>query len=201
MPFLRLFASGLLLGFCASVLAQTPVARIRGSIEKFDGGILTIQQREGGSIAGKVGDKVGVSGVVAAPLAEVTAGKFVGIATHGQKDGALVALEVLVFPEAMRGTGEGHYGWDLKPDSLMTNATIDGMVGTANNRLLTLKYKDGEKKIYVPEGTPIVTFVNADAGALKPGAHVFISRAVREADGTVSAARVAVGLNGLVPPM
>jgi hypothetical protein len=201
MPYLRLFASGLLLSFCASVLAQTPVARIRGSIEKFDGGILTIQQREGGSIAVKVGDKVGVSGVVAAPLAEVTAGKFVGIATHGQKDGALVALEVLVFPEPMRGTGEGHYAWDLKPDSLMTNATIDGMVGTANNRLLTLKYKDGEKKIYVPEGTPIVTFVNADAGALKPGAHVFISRAVREADGTISAARVAVGLNGLVPPM
>lgn len=198
---LRACASALLLCFCASVLAQAPVPRIRGAIEKYDGNILVVKQRDGSTVAVKVGDKVGVSGVVAVPLTEVTAGKFVGIATHGQKDGALVALEVLVFPEAMRGTGEGHYAWDLKPDSLMTNASIDGMVGTANERMLTLKYKDGEKRIFVPAGTPIVTFVNADADALKPGAHVFIARPAREADGSVSAGRVAVGLNGLVPPM
>jgi hypothetical protein len=197
----RTLAGALVLCFLSTAFAQTPVARIRGSIEKFDGGLLTVKTREGPIVMVKTGEKVGVSGVVPTPLAEVTAGKFVGIATLGQKDGALVALEVLVFPEAMRGTGEGHYGWDLKPESQMTNATIDGMVGTAKDRLLTLKYKDGEKKIYVPEGTPIVTFVNADASALKPGAHVFISRAVRETDGTISATRVAVGLNGLIPPM
>jgi hypothetical protein len=197
----RALVASLIICFSACAVAQTPVARIRGSIEKYDGNMLTIKQRDGSTVAVRVGDKVGVTGVVAAPLSEVTVGKFVGIATLGQKDGALVALEVLVFPDTMRGTGEGHYAWDLKPDSLMTNATIDGMIGTAKERLLTLKYKDGEKKIYLPEGTPIVTFVNADTGALKHGAHVFISRAVREADGSISAARVAVGLDGLIPPM
>lgn len=201
MPSARALAAALLLCLCAHALAQAPVARIRGSIEKYDGNILTVKTREGPTVAVKVGAKVGVSGVVAAPLSAVDAGKFIGTATHGRKDGALVALEVLIFPDAMKGTGEGHYAWDLKPDSMMTNANVEGVVAGAKDRVLLLKYKDGEQKVLVPEGTPIVTFVDADASALKPGAHVFISRAVRDADGTISAARVAVGLNGLVPPM
>ena len=163
--------------------------------------MLVVKTRDGATVPVKVGDKVGVSGVVAAPLSDVSAGRFIGTATLGQKDGALVALEVLIFPEAMRGTAEGHYAWDLKPESLMTNATIEGVVAAARERVLMLRYKDGEKKVLVPEGTPIVTFVAADAAALKPGAHVFIARATREADGSLSALRVAVGLDGLVPPM
>jgi hypothetical protein len=197
----RTLAASLLFCFCAAAVAQTPVARIRGSIEKYDGNMLTIKQRDGSMVAVKVGEKVGVSGVVAAPLSEVKTGKFIGTATLGRKDGALVALEVLIFPDTMKGTGEGHYAWDLKPDSIMTNASIEGVVAGAKDRVLMLKYKDGEQKVLVPEGTPIVTFVDADASALKPGAHVFISRAVREPDGGISAARVAVGLNGVVPPM
>lgn len=141
----RTLAASLLFCFCAAAVAQTPLARIRGSIEKYDGNMLTIKQRDGSMVAVKVGEKVGVSGVVAAPLSEVKTGKFIGTATLGRKD--------------------------------------------------------GEQKVLVPEGTPIVTFVDADASALKPGAHVFISRAVREPDGGISAARVAVGLNGVVPPM
>ena len=201
MPFLRLFASGLLLGFCASVLAQTPVARIRGSIEKFDGGILTIQQREGGSIAVKVGDKVGVSGVVAAPLAEVTAGKFVGIATHGQKDGALVALEVLVFPEPMRGTGEGHRPWDLAPTATMTNANVEQTVAGNDGHTLTMKYKDGEKKLVVTPETVVVTYAPGDRAELKPGTGVFISAAKKMPDGTLQTPRINYGRGGLMPPM
>jgi hypothetical protein len=198
---MRALAAVLLLSFVTLAAAQTPVVRIRGAIEKYDGGVLTIKQRDGSLVSVKVGDKVGVSGVVVAPFSDIAAGKFIGTATLGNSDGALVALEVLIFPEPMRGTGEGHYAWDLKPDSMMTNATVDGVVSGARGRVLTLKYKGGEQKVLVPEGTPIVTFVSADASALKLGAHVFISRAVREADGSISATRVAVGLNGVVPPM
>ncbi|HLX79082.1 MAG TPA: hypothetical protein VKS43_00705 [Burkholderiales bacterium] len=197
----RALAASLLFCFFSGAMAQAPAPRIRGAIEKFDAGMLTIKQRDGGTIAVKVGDKVGVTGVVAAPLSDVRTGKFIGTATLGSKDGALVALEVLIFPDAMRGAGEGHYAWDLKPESMMTNANIEGLVSDATGRRLMLRYKGGEQTVLVPEGTPIVTFVDADASALKPGAHVFISRATREADGSISAARVAVGLDGLIPPM
>jgi len=197
----RALAASVLFCFFSSAMAQAPVPRIRGAIEKFDGGTLTIKQRDGSPITVKVGDRVGVTGVVAAPMSDVRAGKFVGAATLGSKDGALVALEVLIFPDAMRGAGEGHYAWDLKPDSMMTNANIEGLVSDANGRRLMLRYKGGEQTVLVPDGTPVVTFVDADASALKPGAHVFISRATREADGSITVARVAVGLDGLVPPM
>ncbi|MGH8766070.1 MAG: hypothetical protein ACRET8_10170 [Burkholderiales bacterium] len=198
----RSLATGLLLAlFCASASAQAPVPRIRGTVEKFQDGALTVKTREGPSMVVKFGEKFGVLGVVPAALADIGTGKFVGIATLGTKDGAPVALEVLIFPDNMKGAGEGHYGWDLKPGSMMTNATVEGVVLEAKDRLLTLKYKDGEQKILVPEACPVVTFVPSDAGALKPGAHVFISRPARAADGSITAAGVAVGLNGLVPPM
>ena len=182
-----------------NVFAQTPV-RVRGTIEKLDNSVLTVKSREGGTVNIKLADNFSVNGVVKAGLADVTSGKFVGIATLGQRDGALVALEVLIFPDAMRGTGEGHYAWDLKPESMMTNANVEGVVDAANDRVLTLRYKDGDKKVRVPAGTPIVTFIPAERGELKPGAHVFIGTQ-RQPDGSLTAARVNVGLNGLVPPM
>jgi hypothetical protein len=197
----RALVASILFCIFAGAAAQSPAPRIRGSIEKHDGGVLTVKQRDGGIIAVRLSDKVAVTGVVAAPLADVRAGKFVGVATLGSRDGALLALEVLIFPDEMRGTGEGHYAWDLMPDSMMTNANIEGVISDARGRMLMLRYKGGEQTVMVPEGTPVVTFVEADAGALKPGAHIFIARATREADGTISAARVAVGLNGVQPPM
>jgi len=199
---LRSLAVGSLITlFCASATAQAPVPRIRGTVEKFDANELTVKTREGPGVAVKFGEKFGVLGVVPASLADIGAGKFVGIASLGRKGDALVALEVLIFPDNMKGTGEGHYGWDLKPESMMTNATVEGVVAAAKDRVLTLKYKDGEQKILVPEGCPVVTFVPSDASALKPGAHVFISRPARQADGSITAPGVAVGLDGLVPPM
>ena len=181
-------------------LAQAP-ARIRGTIQSFDNLNLTVKSRTGETVTIRMAEKFAVAGVAPASLADVTTGKFIGTATLGQKDGALVALEVLIFPEAMRGANEGHYPWDLRPESLMTNATVaDVASGSTEGRVLTLKYKDGEKKVYVPEGVPIVTFVAAEPSELKPGAHIFCV-AQRRADGTLTAARVNVGLNGLVPPM
>jgi hypothetical protein len=137
---------------------------------------------------------------VKASLADVAIGSFVGIAALPQPDGSLEAIEVLIFPEAARGTGEGHYAWDLLPESTMTNATVADTVAAVGGRTLTLKYKDGEKKITVPPAAPVVTLDPGDASLLKPGAAVFIP-ARKEADGTLAAGRVLVGRDGLVPPM
>jgi len=185
-----------------ALLAQaSPPMRVRGMIEKFDGEVLSVKSRDGTSVTLRLAEKAGVSGVVNASLADMVPDKFIGTATLGERDGALVALEVLVFPEAMRGAGEGHYPWDLQPQSMMTNATIADVTGSANERTLTLKYKDGERKVLVPDGTPIVTFVPADRSAIKPGVHCFIGAAQRQPDGSLVALRIAVGLNGVVPPM
>ena len=118
-----------------------------------------------------------------------------------QPDGTLRALEVLIFPESARGTGEGHRPWDLQPQSTMTNANVAKVTAAPQGRMLTLRYKDGEKKVVVAEDAPVVTSAPADRSALVPGAHIFIVAAQREPDGTFTASRVTVGLDGLVPPM
>jgi hypothetical protein len=107
---------------------------------------------------------------------------------------------VLIFPEAARGTGEGHYPWDLTPGSTMTNATVAEVVSEAQGRLLTLKYKDGEKEIVVPPNVPIVTLAPGDRSLLKSGTAVFVP-AMKKPDGTLVAGFVAVGRDGIKPPM
>jgi hypothetical protein len=115
-----------------------------------------------------------------------------------QPDGSQRALEVHIFPEAMRGTGEGHYPWDLRPQSMMTNANVDQVGATVDGRMLTLKYKDGEKKIFVPADTPIVVYDVGDRTDLKPGAPVFIV-AVKQPDGRLEGRAWRVGRNGAAP--
>jgi hypothetical protein len=197
-------ALGALVCLCATTLAQTPAPtqRIRGDVVALDGVHLQVRSRSGETLAVTLADTYVVSAVVKVDLNAVKPGAFVGVASMPQSDGALTALEVLVFPEAMRGTGEGHYAWDLKPGSMMTNATITevGTVAQTGIRRLTLRYKDGEKTIVVPEDAPIVTFEPGDRAMLVPGAHVLLT-ASRQPDGSLTAARVAVGKNGLVPPM
>jgi hypothetical protein len=198
-------AAALLTLSSAGALAEgTPPTRLRGAIEKLDGNVLTVKTRQGKPATVKLADDVGVIGVLGASLADVTEGKFIGTATKGEKDGALVALEVVIFPEEMRGFKEGHYPWDVQPQSMMTNATVSGVSGTtagAKGRVLMVKYKDGEKKVYVPENAPVVTLKKVDRAALKPGAHVFIGAAERQPDGSFTTKGVNVGLDGLVPPM
>jgi hypothetical protein len=185
----------------ATAAAQSaPPVRVRGVIDKLEGRNLAVKAREGGMVEIKLADPVAVSGVVKASLADVAIGSFVGVAALPQPDGSLEAIEVLIFPEAARGTGEGHYAWDLLPESTMTNATVADTVAAVGGRTLTLKYKDGEKKITVPPAAPVVTLDPGDASLLKPGAAVFIP-ARKEADGTLAAGRVLVGRDGLVPPM
>jgi len=149
----------------------------------------------------KVADDAVVRGIVPASLAEIKNDAFVGVSGMPQADGSQKALEVHIFPEAMRGTGEGHGPWDLVPDSTMTNATVAQRVKGVEGEVITLKYKGGEKKVVVLPQTRIVTFVPGDKRELEPGAKIFIAGARRLADGTLEARSIAVGRDGLAPPM
>jgi hypothetical protein len=197
--FMSAFAAIVIAGATAAAQSAPPM-RVRGTIESIEGQRLAIKSREGDSIDIRLADNAPVLGVTKASLADISVGKFVGVAALPQPDDTLKALEVLIFPEAARGSGEGHYAWDLLPESTMTNATVADSVTGVNGRILTLKYKDGEKKIIVPPEAPIVTFSPGDRTLLKPGAAVFVPAATRP-DGELTAARILVGRDGVVPPM
>jgi len=197
---IRIFAALLLASISASALAQTTPVRVRGTVEKLENSVLTVKSRDGGLLSIKLADNFAVIGLTKATLADVAPGRFIGTSTLGERNGALVALEVHIFPESMRGLGEGHYPWDLKPESLMTNANVADAVSLGRDRVLTVQYKGGEKKILVPEGASIVTYVPIEKSELKPGAPIF-SVAQRQPDGSLTAARITIGVKGLVPPM
>ena len=199
----RLLAAFILAAFSAAALAQapaTPPQRIRGTVEKIDGNVLTLKTRSGETRTVKLADNYGVIGINKAKLSDVSAGKFIGTTTVGERNGALVAEEIHIFPEAMRGTGEGHRDWDLRPNSKMTNANIADITSIGKDRVMTLKYKGGEQKVLVPADAVVVEFGPAEKSDLKPGAHVFVI-AQPQADGSLTAARVNIGMNGQVPPM
>ena len=186
--------------FGLSAWAQTTPVRLRGSISAIDGKTVTIATREGTTQTVKLADNWTVNLVVPAKLEDIKAGTYVGIASLGS-DADRTALEVLVFPEPMRGAGEGHYDWDLQPKSMMTNATVATVASVSDGRSLKLDYKGGgTQTIKVKPGTPIVTFQPGKQEDAKPGAKVFLI-AQKAADGTMTAARLGVGKDGLTPPM
>ena len=193
-------AMAMLVGVAGLAAAAEPTTRIRGMIERVDGAVLTIATREGASVRLTLTPDAKIAAMVPADLNDAAAGSFIGTAAVRQTDGRLKAQEVLIFPEAMRGVGEGHRAWDLTPDSTMTNATVEAAVTDVSGRVLTLTYKDGRQQLLVPPGTPIVTLAPGDASLLKPGNHVFLG-ATQGADGNLTASRVTVGKDGLVPPM
>jgi hypothetical protein len=194
-------AAGLALVLTVSAAqAQQPV-RVRGTIEKADGGTLLVKTREGNEVTIKLKDNAQVSGVTKAVLADIKQNSFVGITAMPQPDGTQKALEVHIFPEARRGAGEGHRPWDLVPNSTMTNANVEQLVTSVDGPMLTMKYKDGEKKISVPNNATIVAFVNGDRSELKPGGKIFIAAGTKNPDGTIEAAAVNVGRDGITPPM
>jgi hypothetical protein len=198
----RIFATVLLAAFSALALAQNPAppARVRGTVEKVDNFVMTVKAPDGGTVSVKLAENYTVVGVSRAKLEDIGSGKFIGTATLGERNGGLVALEVHIFPEAMRGVGEGHYAWDLKPDSKMTNGNVADVKSVGKDRMLTVQYKGGEQKVLVPSKARVVVFGPADRKELKKGAHIFCV-AQRAPDGSLSAARVNVGLKGITPPM
>jgi hypothetical protein len=161
---------------------------------------LTVETRDGSTVDILLNDPLTVRTVRSLTLADLKQGTYVGIASRTEADGKAQALEVLVFPDAMRGAGEGHYGWDLQPGSMMTNANVTAVVeGKAGNDL-TLSYKNGTQQITVPPNAPIVTFAPATRSDLQPGAGVMFS-ATKGDDGKLHAASVTVGTHGVNPPM
>jgi hypothetical protein len=189
-----------LVAFGSNVRAQDTM-RVRGTIERVDGSIYLVKTRDGTELRIALIDKPVLVALVKASLADIKPGVFVGSTGMPQPDGSQKAVEVHVFPEAMRGTGEGHYAWDLQPNSTMTNANVEASVAGVDGQVLTLKYKNGEKKILVTQETIIVTYNPGDEADLVPGTKIFIGAAKKQADGTLQAARINYGRNGLTPPM
>jgi hypothetical protein len=182
--------------------AQTPpTVRIRGTIEAVDGSMLSIKSREGTDMKVLMTDNVAVFGVVKTELSEIKEGSYIGVTAVPEPDGVQKAVAVHIFPENQRGAAEGFRPWDQRPNSTMTNATVAQTVKGTDGQNITVKYKDGEKKVLVPPGTPIVTFVAGDKSEVKAGAKIIIFGAMKKADGTLEANRVNVGVDGLTPPM
>ena len=193
--------AGVVLFSAIAAAQQAPTLRIRGTIEAVDGPVLSIKTREGDDVKVRTTDNVAVFGVVKTSLAEIKQGSYIGVTAMPEPDGTQKAVAVHIFPENQRGAAEGFRPWDLRANSTMTNATVAETVAGTDGQHILVRYKDGEKKVVVPPETPIVTFVVGDRSELKPGAKVIIFGATKKDDGTLEAARVNVGRDGITPPM
>jgi hypothetical protein len=185
----------------ASTAGAQDTVRVRGTIERVDGPVYVVKARDGSELKVTLADNALVVAIVKASLADIKVGSFVGVTGMPQVDGTQKAVEVHIFPEAMRGTGEGHRPWDLQPKSTMTNANVEQVVAGVDGQTLLMKHKDGETKIVVPPDVPIVTYAKGDKGDLKPGTKIFIVAAKKQADGTLEAPRINYGKDGVTPPM
>ena len=192
----------------ASASAQQKPVRVRGTIEQIDGSVLTIKSREGDMVKVKLADDAKIVAMVPASLADIKPGSFVGSTAMPEEDGRWKAVEVHIFPEAARGTGEGDRPFDYRPKSTMTNGTVANVGGgaagatvdKAEGKTITLNFKEGEKKIDVVPETVIYTYAAGSKDELKPGAAIYITAATKQADGTLMTARINIG-RGVTPPM
>jgi hypothetical protein len=184
---------------CTSLPASAQdIVRIRGTIERIDGPVYVIKSREGAELKLTLTDNPLFVAISPSTMADIKAGMFVGSAGMMQPDGTQKAIEVHIFPESMRGTGEGHYDWDLKPQSKMTNGNVEQTVAGVDGPVLSVKYKDGEKKLVVTPETVVVTYVAGNKDEVKPGTKVFVA-AKKQPDGTFQAPRITYGRNGAGP--
>jgi hypothetical protein len=196
-----LTAASVALLFTASPLLAQETVRVRGTIERMDGSIFIVKTRDGAEVKLALADNPLFVAIVKSTVADIKPGMFVGSSAMPQSDGSLRAIEVHIFPPSMRGTGEGHRDWDLKPQSTMTNANVEQTVAGVDGQTLTVKYKGGEKKLVVTPDTVVVTYEPGDRSELKPGVGIFVSGAEKQPDGTLRTARITYGRDGLMPPM
>jgi hypothetical protein len=193
-------ALGLTVGASGIALAQAPApTRLRATIDSVTATSMTVTPRNGSPTTVQLPPNVRVSGITIANIADIKPGSYIGTAAAPQPDGTQKALEVHVFPPSMVGAGEGFRPWDSAPNSTMTNGTVGDVVGS-KGRTLTVKYKDGQKTVLVPEDVPIVSIEPGTTALLTPGAHVIVT-ATKAADGTLTAVAINVGEKGLTPPM
>jgi hypothetical protein len=195
-----------LLVFTIAATVATPAfaqetVRVRGTVERIDGSTLYVKTRDGVDLKIGLSEKPVFTAIVPATLADLKPGTYVGSAAMPGPDGSLSAVEVHIFPEAMRGTGEGHRPWDGGAQATMTNANVETAVAGVDGQMLTLKYKDGEKKLLVTPQTAIVSFAPGDRAEVRPGTKIFIAAAQKQPDGSLQATRISYGRDGLTPPM
>jgi hypothetical protein len=188
-------ASAVALLFAASfAAAQAPqMVRVRATLEDVSVPMLTAKSRDGAEMKIKLTDNAPVNEVVKASLSDIKADSYIAVTAMPQPDGTQKAVAILIFPEAMRGVGEGHRPWDLEPNSTMTNATVAEQVAGTDGQTVTVKYKDGDKKILVTPATIIVTYKKSAASDLKAGQKIFVAAAKKLDDGTLEAPNVAYG--------
>jgi uncharacterized cupin superfamily protein len=194
------FALALLSGAALAQPFAPQTMRIAGTIERIDGDALTIRAIEGGGTnTVHLTKNAAVFGVTRATLADVVPGAFIGVGAMPQPDGSQRAIRVTIFAESQRGLGEGFRPWDRTPGSTMTNATVAETVKSVDGQVVTVKYKDGEKRIVIPPDARILAYVPGERGELKVGAAVAITRAKRKLDGSWEADRITVGRDGVMP--
>jgi hypothetical protein len=181
----------------APVSAQQTV-RVSGTVEKLEGDTLMVKAPDGASLTITLKSNVEVVGVVKASIADIKAGSYIGSGAMPQADGTQKAIEVHIFAESQRGTGDGHRPW-TEPGSTMTNGAVGDAVAGVDGPVVTVKYKGGEKKIVVGPDTPIVRYEAGDKSELKPGAKIRITNAVKKLDGTFEAGRISVGRGDIKP--
>jgi outer membrane lipoprotein SlyB len=172
---------------------QAPPVRVRGEITKVEGNTLSVKSRDGQNLTVKLAEPPRIAALVKASLADIKEGSYIGVTAMPQSDGTQKAVGIHIFMDSQRGTGEGHRPWDKAPGSTMTNANVATKVAATNGDELLVKYKDGEKKVLVPPGTPIARYTPGSAADLKVGAKVFVAAAQKQPDGTLTAPNIGVG--------
>jgi hypothetical protein len=184
----------------ASFAQQPERVRIRGTLEKLDGQVLTVKSREGANVNVTMTNDVRLTATVKASLDDLKQNTYIGVTAMPQADGSQKAVAIHIFRESQRGVGEGFGPWDLQPGSTMTNAAVETSVASVDGQVVTVKYKDGEKKVIVTPQTIIVRYVDGTKDELKPGTRLFINNALKKADGSIEAPTVTFGRD-VAPPM
>jgi outer membrane lipoprotein SlyB len=181
---------------------QTPPVRIRGTIEKVDGSMLTVKAKDGNTMQVKLADNARVTAMVKATLADIVVGSFIGVTALPQPDGSQKAIGLHIFMDAQKGVVPARFSpWDREPGSTMTNANVESTVASVDGQTIMVKYPDGEKKVVVPPNTPVVKFEPGSTADLKPGAQFIIMAAQKADDGSLTAPAINVGRDGAAPPM
>lgn len=199
--FLRALAvSGFAIASLTLAASAQDTVRVRGTVERIDGPVYVVKTRDGSEVKlTTVADNPLFVAIVPAKMSDIKPGMYVGSAGTMQEDGTQKAIEVHIFPESMRGTGDGHYDWDLLPKSKMTNGSVEQAVTGVDGPMLSVKYKDGEKKLVVTPQTVVVTYEIGKREEVVPGTKIFVSAAKKQADGTLQTPRITYGRNGEGP--
>ena len=204
-----IFATAGIVVLSVPALAASPPINVRGTIAQVDGNTIDIKERDGSVAKVHLADNAKIVSVAKASLSDIKPGSFIGTAATPRTDGKLQAIEVHIFPESMRGTGEGNRAWDLTPKTSMTNGTVaqksnkveNNKVNNVEGNDVTVSFNGGTKIVTVTSATKVVTLVPGDRSELKPNAKIFIPAATRTPDGALEANRVTVGKDGIPPPM